>query len=68
MQLEFGLGLADEIRRPGTRRGAARWQADRAMDAVRGRFGWEAIGYGSVVLEAPRAVPDAFRELAEKEL
>lgn len=68
MQLEFSLGLADEPRRPGARRGAARWQADRAMDAVRGRFGWEAIGYGSVVLEAPRAVPDAFRELAEKEL
>jgi DNA polymerase-4 len=68
MQLEFGLGLADEPRRPGARKGAARWQADRAMDAVRGRFGWEAIGYGSVVLEAPRAVPDAFRELAEKEL
>ncbi len=68
MQLEFGLGLADEPRRPGARRGAARWQADRAMDEVRGRFGWEAIGYGSVVLEAPGAVPDAFRELAEKEL
>ena len=68
LQLEFGLGLADEKRRPGARRGAARWQADRAMDAVRGRFGWDAIGYGSVVLEAPRAVPDAFRELAEKEL
>lgn len=68
LQLEFGLGLADEKRRPGARHGAARWQADRAMDAVRGRFGWDAIGYGSVVLEAPRAVPDAFRELAEKEL
>ena len=68
LQLEFGLGLADEKRRPGAQGGAARWQADRAMDAVRGRFGWEAIGYGSVVLEAPRAVPDAFRELAEKDL
>ena len=68
LQLEFGLGLPDEPRRPGTRVGAARWEADRAMDAVRTRFGWEAIGYGSVVLEAPKAVPDAFRELAEKEL
>ncbi|KKB11475.1 DNA polymerase IV [Devosia geojensis] len=68
LQLEFPLGLADEARRPGARRGAARWQADRAMDAVRGRFGWEAIGYGSVVLESPRAVPDAFRELAERDL
>lgn len=68
LQLEFGLGLPDEPRRPGTPVGAARWEADRAMDAVRTRFGREAIGYGSVVLEAPRAVPDAFRELAEKEL
>lgn len=68
MQFEFSMGLSDEPRRPGTRRGAARWQADRAMDAVRGRFGWEAIGYGSVVLEARHSVPDAFRELAEKEL
>lgn len=68
LQFEFSLGLADEPRRPGTRRGAARWQADKAMDSVRGRFGWEAIGYGSVVLEGRRSVPDAFRELAEKEL
>lgn len=68
LQFELSMGLADEHRRPGTRRGAARWQADRAMDAVRGRFGWEAIGYGSVVLEAVHSVPDAFRELAEKDL
>jgi DNA polymerase-4 len=68
LQLELPLGLADEARRPGTRRGASRWSADRAMDRVRDRFGWDAIGYGSVVLEAPRLVPDAFRELAEKEL
>ena len=68
MQLELPLGLADEARRPGTKTGAARWLADRAMDAVRDRFGWEAIGYGSVVLEASRSVPDAFRELAEKQL
>jgi DNA polymerase-4 len=41
---------------------------DRAVDAVRNRFGWEAIGYASVALRASRSVPDAFRELAEKEL
>jgi len=68
LQLELALGLADEARRPGTRIGAARWGADRAMDAIRDRFGWEAIGYGSVVLEASRSIPDAFRELAEKDL
>jgi DNA polymerase-4 len=68
LQLEFSLGLVDEAQRPGTRRGAARWTADRAMDRIRDRFGWDAIGYGTVQLEAGRSVPDAFRELAEKEL
>jgi DNA polymerase-4 len=68
MQLELPLGLADERRRPGSRRGMARWQADRAVDAIRERFGWDAVGYGSAVFDRSHAVPDAFRELAEKEL
>ncbi|MFE0756739.1 DNA polymerase IV [Inquilinus sp. NPDC058860] len=68
LQLELPLGLADERRRPGTGRGLARWKADRAVDAIRERFGWRAVGYGSVVLEPSRSVPDAFRELAEKDL
>lgn len=68
LQFEFSLGGADDVRRPGTSAGAARRQADGAMDKVRTRFGWDAIGYGSVVLEAPRSVPDGFRELAEKPL
>jgi DNA polymerase-4 len=42
--------------------------ADRAVDTIRERFGWEAIGYGSVVLDSKRGVPDEFRVLAEKEL
>jgi DNA polymerase-4 len=68
MQLEFPLALADEARRPGTKQGRARFTADRAIDAIRHRFGWEAVGYGSVALGPARSVPDAFRELAEKEL
>lgn len=68
VQLELPLGLADETLRPGAQRGRIRWTADRAMDAVRDRFGRDAIGYGSVVLEAARSVPEAFRELAEKDL
>ncbi|MGK9234623.1 DNA polymerase IV [Inquilinus limosus] len=68
LQLELPLGLADERRRPGTRKGMARWQADRAIDAIRDRFGWQAVGYGSVVFGPSRSVPDAFRELAEKDL
>lgn len=68
LQLDLPLGLEDEERRPGTRKGMARWTADRAVDKIRHRFGWEAVGYGSVLLELSRSVPDAFRELAEKDL
>jgi len=68
LQLELPLGLADEGRRPGAKKGMARFLADRAIDVVRDRFGWDAVGYGSVALGLSRSVPDAFRELAEKDL
>jgi DNA polymerase-4 len=68
VQLELPLGLGDEGCRPGSKKGAARWVADRAVDAIRDRFGWEAVGYGSVALGIARSVPDEFRELAEKDL
>src|SRR2546429_7081808 len=68
LELGLPLGLQDESRRPGTKIGLARWTADRAVDQIRDRFGWDAIGYGSVVLGISRSVPDEFRELAEKDL
>jgi DNA polymerase-4 len=68
VQLELPLGLEDEERRPGTKRGVARSMADRAVDRIRDRFGWEAVGYGSVALGLSRSVPDEFRELAGKDL
>src|SRR5882672_7141091 len=49
VQLELPLGLADEKRRPGTKRGMARWMADHAVDTIRDRFGWEAVGYGAAL-------------------
>jgi DNA polymerase IV len=67
IQLEIPLGLADEKRRPGTKRGMARSVVDRAVDTIRDRFGWQAVGYGSVAFGS-RLVPDEFRELAEKDL
>lgn len=68
IQLELPLGLPDEKRRPGARQGAARWSADRAMDKARDRFGRDSIGYAVTELEKRKSVPDAFRELAEKDL
>ncbi len=68
MQLELPLGLKDEGRRPGSRRGMARGAADRAVDELRQRFGWKAVGYGAVTLGNLHSVPDEFRVLAEQEL
>jgi len=68
LQQELPLGLTDEGRRPGSKRGMARFLADRAVDVIRERFGWEAVGDGSVVIGSSRGVPDEFRELAEKDL
>ncbi len=67
VQLELPFGLEDEKRRPGSKSGMARWTADRAVDKIRDRFGWEAVEYGSTS-GISRSVPDEFRELAEKDL
>ena len=68
LELELPLGLEDEACRPGSRPGMARWAADCAIDKIRDRFGWDAIGYGSAALGISRFVPDEFRKLAEKDL
>ena len=68
LQLELPLALADDGSRPGARKGIKRLRADHAIDAIRNRFGWEAVGYASSTLGVARSVPDEFRSLAEKAL
>ena len=67
VQLELPLRLPDEGRRPGTKNGLARLRADRAVDAIRKRFGARAVDYESASRDG-RSVPEEFRRLAEREL
>jgi DNA polymerase IV len=63
IQLELPVP-PDDPRRPGSALGSARWALDSSVDAVRDRFGREAVGYLPARVRA-RGVPDEFRELAE---
>lgn len=65
-QLELPV-TRDDRRRPGSPTGAARLAVDRSMDSVRSRFGRDAVGYAAVALSKRAAVPDEFRELAERD-
>jgi DNA polymerase-4 len=67
VQLELDLDPPDPWR-PGSGPGAARSAVDASMDAVRARFGGDAVGYLPVVMRDDGAVPDEFRELAEHDL
>jgi len=67
LQLELPL-QTDDPRRPGSAPGAARWAVDRSVDAVRARFGKDAVGYLPTAMPRVRTVPDEFRELAEHDL
>jgi DNA polymerase-4 len=66
--LQLNLPLDLNAQRLESKRVTTRAAADGAIDKIRGRFGWKAIGYGSVVLGSGPSVPDEFRELAEQEL
>jgi len=57
----------DDPRRAGSPTGSARWALDLSMDAVRRKFGRDAVGYWPALVRA-HGVPDEFRELAERDL
>ena len=67
VQLELALAPEDP-RREGSPTGVARWAVEASMDAVRSRFGRDAVGYLPAVLSRAGGVPDDFRELAEHEV
>jgi DNA polymerase-4 len=58
----------EDPRRPGSTIGSARWALDVQMDAVRRRFGRDAVGYLPAAMSRSHSVPDDFRELAERDL
>ena len=60
--------LAGERHRPGAPSGAARWGVDRSVDAIRERFGHDAVGYAGIVFAEGGGAPEGFRELAERDL
>lgn len=67
LQLAMVVDLDERPCRPGSPTGAARWSTDRAMDAVRDRFGRQAVAYGAVAFSGADLVPEAFRELAQRD-
>ncbi len=67
LQLELPFDQGDPTR-AGSPRGAAHLMVDEQVDAARERFGKNAVGRASVILDRnARGVPDGFRELAEKD-
>jgi DNA polymerase-4 len=67
VQLELPLKPEDP-QRPGSAPGSSRLAVDASMDAVRRKFGHQAVGYLPATLRRSHEVPDDFRELAEREL
>lgn len=67
IQLELDLRPPDPWR-PGSVVGAARRAVDGSVDAIRGRFGTDAVGYLPAHMRRGASVPEEFRELAEHEL
>ncbi len=66
LQLELPFDAGDPTR-SGSLRGATALMIDEQIDAARRRFGSKAVGRASVLLSRRSSVPDAFRELAQRD-
>jgi DNA polymerase-4 len=66
LQLELPLEGGEDGHRPGSPHRAARWDVDRSVDAIRGKFGRASVGYATTVLSEDGRVPEEFRKLAER--
>ncbi|MBT8197616.1 MAG: DNA polymerase IV, partial [Acidimicrobiia bacterium] len=64
LQLELSLHTDDDPLRTGNELAQEREDLDGAVDAVRQKFGRDALGPASVVLREGGGVPDEFRDLA----
>ncbi|MCG8508868.1 MAG: hypothetical protein MI741_06525, partial [Rhodospirillales bacterium] len=66
VQLELPVA-GDDPHRTGSPTGSARLALDKSVDAVRERFGRESVAYATPAFSERGAVPDEFRELAERD-
>lgn len=67
LQLELPLNFDDTELRPGTEASRRQHDLDRAVDALRLRFGRQAVGHAASALSPDRhSVPDEFRKLAQR--
>jgi DNA polymerase-4 len=67
LELPFAELLGADLLRAGSAQERSRQGLDDALDALRERFGKEAVGRASLLLQRRRGVPDEFRDLASKD-
>ncbi len=68
LELPFGEAAGEGVQRAGSAQERARHELDLAIDALRSRFGTDAVGPASLVLGGRTgSVPDAFRDLATRD-
>ena len=68
LQFELPLGLSDEKRRPGSRQGVAVGRQTARWTPSGNGSGATRMATTTTAFDRRRSVPDAFRELAEKDL